>query len=84
MYNPFRKRRQMSVNNKPRDDAKAMTDEYITGATIDSIALKYNHTAEEVEAIVTHPVGEETQVTQAELDNTPAEPKAEVITKKDK
>src|SRR5688500_7012810 len=74
MINPFRKRsKTMALSNKPQDDAKVMIDEYQKGATIDDIALKYNHTTEEVEGIVTKPVTDEQPVTQAELDdNQPA------------
>lgn len=49
----------MAQNNKPSDDAKAMTDEYIKGASINDIADKYNHSVEAVERIVTNPVTDE-------------------------
>jgi hypothetical protein len=55
----FKIRRNMAVNNQPKDDAKAMTGEYVKGVNIDEIAAKYNHTAAEVEAIVTQPVTDE-------------------------
>jgi L-lactate utilization protein LutC len=57
----------MAVNNNPKDDSKAMTDEYIKGYSIDEIAEKYNHSTIEVEAIVVKPAVDElpTQVTQA-------------------
>lgn len=56
----------MAVNNQPKDDAKAMTDEYVKGATIASLAEKYNHTEHEVEAIVTSPAPEPTTTAPAE------------------
>jgi hypothetical protein len=57
----------MAVNNSPKDDAKAMTDEYVKGYSIGEIAEKYNHSSVEVEAIVVKPAVDNvpTQVTQA-------------------
>jgi hypothetical protein len=57
---PFNlRRKKMAQNNKPSDDAKAMTDEYIKGTSINDIAVKYNHSTEDVERIVTNPVTDE-------------------------
>lgn len=69
----------MAVNNKPEDDAKAMTQEYVKGVSIDALSEKYNHTTEEVEAIVTTPVAvDEPLPTQVELDSK----KPETVTDK--
>lgn len=58
----------MALQNKPQDDAKGMIDDYQHGDTINEIAERYNHSVEEVEAIVTKPADEEDVVTQVELD----------------
>lgn len=66
----------MAQNNKPSDDAKAMTDEYVKGVSINDIAEKYNHSVEDVERLVTSPVTDEVEpVTQVELDQQPTEVK---------
>lgn len=66
----------MAQDNQPKDDAKAMTAEYVAGVSINDIAEKYNHTALEVEQVVTTPLDDtDTTVTQAELDKQPTEVK---------
>lgn len=69
----------MGVDTKPQDDAKAMTTEYVKGTTIADIALKYNHTEQEVTEVVTNESKVEEQPTQAQEDSKPA-----VETKKSK
>jgi Mor family transcriptional regulator len=63
----------MGVNNQPQDDAKAMTAEYVKGATIADLALKYNHSEQEVETVVTKDADTEELPTQAQEDSKPAE-----------
>lgn len=62
----------MGVNNKPQDDAKAMLDEYNKGVTIASLALKYNHSEQEVFEVVTKEADVAELTTQAAEDNKPA------------
>lgn len=56
----------MGVSTKPQDDAKAMTDEYVKGATIADLAVKYNHSEQEVLEVVTKDGEAEPTVLQAE------------------
>lgn len=73
---PFNRRRKlMAQNNKPSDDAKVMTDEYIKGTSINDIAEKYNHSVEDVERIVTNPVTDEPVAQTQETIEQPSEPK---------
>jgi hypothetical protein len=65
----------MAQNNKPSDDAKVMTDEYIKGTSINDIAEKYNHSVEDVERIVTNPVTDEPVAQTQETIEQPSEPK---------
>jgi uncharacterized membrane-anchored protein YitT (DUF2179 family) len=62
-------RRNMALTNQPKDDAKAMTDEYVKGVTIADIAAKYNHTEQEVTTVVTKDVDTEQQTTQLSQDS---------------
>jgi hypothetical protein len=65
----------MAVNNKPQDDAKVMKDEYVKGATIDDIALKYNHSSQEVaDIVVTEATDEDQTVLQADQEEAEAKP----------
>lgn len=72
----------MALSNKPQDDAKGMIDDYQHGSPISEIAERYNHTAEEVEAIVVKPVTEEAPVTEQVQEAKAEEPKTD--TKKGK
>ena len=72
----------MAVSNKPSDDAKAMTEEYVKGVSIADIAAKYNHTEQEVEAVVTNPV-EDTPTT-LQSDTTESAPAVAADAKKGK
>lgn len=60
--------------NKPQDDAKVMTSEYIKGATISDIAAKYGYSDQEVLEVVTKDVAQDENLpTQAQEDAKPAE-----------
>jgi hypothetical protein len=60
------------------NDTKAWKDEYVKGASIDEIALKYDASAAEVEtAVVTPDEGAEELPAQSDFEETPVETKAE-------
>lgn len=65
----------MGVSNKPQDDAKAMKDEYVKGATVSFLADKYNHTEQEVVDVVVNDADVPEPVTQLSEDTKPAESK---------
>lgn len=44
----------MAENNTAKDDSDKMYFEYVNGTSINELSVKYNHTPEEVEAVVTN------------------------------
>lgn len=63
----------MGVATKPQDDAKAMKDEYVKGATIADLAAKYNHSEQEVTDTVTAEPKADELPTQADEDSKPTD-----------